>query len=289
MNRKQVDFSTLQTELFDINQWLGSLGFTNSHRITRYTANIAEIMAKAESSPAEKVYADIFKDGRVSEILSSIVEAVEFVDTITILREKRVQIPKNLLRNVLSGDPDAAKEDASSNAARNFMFELFIASSFAASGIKVTLAEPDVKLEFEGRRVLIACKRVLSEKGIEGRMVEAVGQVDKHSSMDGDVGLIAISVTRLINKGDAIWGLNGDEEITPFLTSKLEEIITAQLPSLNLIDSPRILGVLFHLATPVYVPLAGYSPARHAMAYPLAKKENMDFFRRLSDKFKHRF
>ena len=48
------------------------------------------------------------------------------------------------------------------------MFELSIAAAVARQGLKpvLNLDKPDLEFQFEGRRVLMECKRVLSENGI---------------------------------------------------------------------------------------------------------------------------
>jgi hypothetical protein len=265
-----VDFSSIMQQLAEIDSWLRTRGISPQGRIQRYAKNILEMKrSHHELNDARVIYEQMERSGRLTEILSSYVEAIEFVTTINNLRAKGVHIPESILKKILAGPADAATEDADSNAPRNFMFELVIAAFLARHGFTPQLeVEPDIAVDFEDKQILIACKRVLSEAKIEQRIRDAARQIREHSAADNHVGLIAISVTRLIYTGEQLWQVESVDAIEPFLQYKTNEIISQRQRALSFLDRSGILGVIFYLSTPIYVLNKGFTPVSYRMVFP---------------------
>jgi hypothetical protein len=63
------------------------------------------------------------------------------------------------------------------------MFEIAIAGAAALAGLMPQLGgEPDVLFEFEDRRILVQCKRVLSDNAVPKRIAEATRQLTRDLS-----------------------------------------------------------------------------------------------------------
>lgn len=153
-------------------------------------------------------------------------------------------------------------------------FELVIGAMIATAGFKPRLGStPDV--EFDGRRALIECKRVMSVNKVEERILRAVKQLKANAKRTNDFGLVAISITRTINSGGVIWGVPLGSEMRPFLNSKLLDVIQRLDPFLQTISHPNVVGVVFYIASPIFVSGIGFSPVNMGMVYPLPGATNI--------------
>jgi hypothetical protein len=266
-----VDFSSLADHLAEIDAWLKSQGIATRGRMQLYARNISEMKRLHTASvDAKAIYEATEQAGKLTEVLSSYVEAFEFADTLNVLRAKNIRIPEETLKKVLGGSPDAAIEDADSNGPRNFMFELVMGAVLAKAGFTPHLqTEPDITLEFEDKQILVACKRVLSEARIAERIGDAAKQIRKHTNSENQIGLIAISVTRLIYTGKQVWEVDSVDDVHPFMEQKVTEIIRHQEHTMESLDGSNILGVIFHLSTPVHVMNKGFTPASYRMMFPV--------------------
>jgi hypothetical protein len=121
-------------------------------------------------------------------------DAVEIAFIYQSLREK---FPNELLQwlpTVLSGSHLPQEADTK---ARDKQFELYITITalFANSGFPVSLCEPDVQFEHEGKSYGIAAKRISSKRKLAKRVREGTKQLEK----SGLRGLLAISADRLLS------------------------------------------------------------------------------------------
>jgi hypothetical protein len=248
-----------------------------------YESNLAEMLRLNEATDPAQVYAGLEAKGKLTEILSSYVEGIEFVDSITVLRDRNIDIPVDVLVNTLRGPVDASREDQASNRGRNFMFELVIGAMVARAGLTPTLgSEPDVVFGFENRKVLVECKRVMSQNKIEERIRQGLRQLKARIEGDEDCGLIAISVTRTINSGNVIWSVPSVSDTNAFLESKIDEVIHRFDPFLQTLSHPKIFGIVFYISSPIFVPEVGFTSGKRATMYPLPGSGDQNFLKRLA-------
>jgi hypothetical protein len=170
-------------------------------------------------------------------------------------------------------------EDSHSNLGRNTMFEIVIAGRAAFAGLKPRLgSEPDVFFEFNGRRILVQCKRVLSERAIPKRIGEAAGQLARdlnNSCHPTDCGLVAVSISKLFNPGDNIMRVARESELRPALSLEIGGTIERHVDSFGRVRDPRIAAILFHTATPALVEeFGGYAAANAATVYRIPGKSD---------------
>jgi hypothetical protein len=280
-----IDFGAVIGELSEIGRWLRVEGVVADGRIDAYKKNIIEMLEQHINidEDAPRVFSEMETKGRLTEILSSYVEGVEFVDTFSALRKSGARISRDLLQKVVSGPPDAYREDHKSNHGRNFMFELVVAAIVARAGYTPLLGgDSDVSFEFERRRILIECKRVMSVNKVEERIRAAARQLKKTVTGSQDCGLIAISISRTINTGDRIWSLSSTSEINAFLESEISTCIKRFDPFLQTVPPSSISGIIFYMSSPIHVQGVGFTPAKRGMMYEVSGTSDGDLLKSLA-------
>lgn len=176
---ERLNYHELLEKLDGIDTRLSKMGLGQHDRIRIHRRNIAELARASDDDTLEQIAADMSGEKR-REILWSFVESIEFVDALDALDQQGCSIPKDLLERALEGPADVYLESDKSNQGRNAMFEIAIAGAAALAGSKPTLGgEPDVVFEFENRRILVQCKRVLSDSAVPRRIGEASKQLTR--------------------------------------------------------------------------------------------------------------
>lgn len=174
-------------------------------------------------------------------------DAVEIAFICQSLREK---FPNELLQwlpTVLSGSHLPLEADTK---ARDKQFELYIAALFANSGFPVSLCEPDVRFEHEGKTYGIAAKRVSSKRKIEKRVREGIKQLEK----SGLRGLLTISADRLLSMPIPRVVAANEEALDQAGTDLVEEFLKQYSKKIALhIRSHAILGVAVNLVVPAFM------------------------------------
>jgi hypothetical protein len=85
------------------------------------------------------------------------------------------------------------------------MFELALGAEWALCGADVELLEPDLLLKMPDRDYLIACKRPAHDRGVRAAVRGAASQLRSAlaSAPDNTLGIIAVCISRILNRGDA--------------------------------------------------------------------------------------
>jgi hypothetical protein len=159
------------------------------------------------------------------------------------------------LRDILGGPPLPNEEDENSNHARNILFELNLAAKLWVAGLAPTLGErPDLYCEVAKKRLLIECKRPLTRKGARKRIGKAWSTLTQlaKSDLPGTRGVVALSVTKLINPGDAIFTASDVADARTGLGSLLSGV-TDQLGERWEHPGTKVIGVIFHVITPAFL------------------------------------
>ncbi|MGB9456560.1 MAG: hypothetical protein WCB12_10975 [Bryobacteraceae bacterium] len=284
----RLNYRGIVNQLAEIDQWLGQRGLTQNDRIRTHQHNIAEL-AQATDERRLDAFRSFLTEEKRREILWSLVESVEFVDAINALRRQGCPPPPEVLKRALEGPADLYLEDSKSNLGRNTMFEIVVAGRAAFAGLKPRLgSEPDVLFEFNGRRMLVQCKRVLSEGAVPKRIGEAAKQLKRdlnNSCSPTDCGLIAVSVSRLLNPGDSILTADCESDLRTALRREIDEIIKRNTRSLGQVKDPRVAAVLFQASTPAFVKELGlYTVASSATVYHIPGKSDAVLLQALAAK-----
>lgn len=253
---ERLNYLEIVDKLAEIDQWLSKMGLTQHDRIRMHHRNLTELAEATDEGRLDQFRSGLRNEKR-REILWSFVESVEFVDAMDALHKQGCTPPRGVLERALQGPTDAYLEDHRSNLGRNTMFEIAIAGRAALGGLKPRLgSEPDVFFEFRGRRIFVQCKRVLSENAIPKRIGEAANQLRrdlKNSCNPNDCGLIAISVSRLLNPGDKILAVAVESDLGMALGHEIDEIIWRYTRFFHQVKDPKIAAILFQMTTPAFV------------------------------------
>jgi hypothetical protein len=164
------------------------------------------------------------------------------------------------------------------------MFELSIAAAIARQGLKpiFNLDKPDLEFQFEGRRMLLECKRVLSENRVDEAMSAGIRQLRKKVNVLADeVGLVAVNVSRLFNSGDGWWTVRADVHPVQALSKMIHRMIEGRETDIRRRKEPSVRGMLFYAASPFKVEGLGYMPVRTATLCRLDSGDEL--MRRLSE------
>ncbi len=239
-------------------QWLSELGITNTNRIRQHHDNV-QLLAEAQTKDQIDQLRSSLGPAKAREIFWSWVEAFEFLEVFQFLHNMRPQEILPVLKRAVEGPADASAESAwdSSNAGRNFMFELNIAAKLARAGLEPRLGEPDVATEFLGCRLLFQCKRPFSTNGIGGNILKAGSQLRRDFKNVADkekaIGIVAISVSKVLNQGDKIFEVNSRPDLGNALGTEMDDFWAKHQDSFMHLSDPRISGALVHLSTPTAI------------------------------------
>lgn len=144
-------------------------------------------------------------DAQVTYALSEMLELKHILDSLSdcdddIMPRKILELSKGTLSPV--------KETSSNNLPRNTQFELSLLADFLSYGMDahLTSSNPDILLTTNQREYNIECKRINSVKMLNSNFKAAANQVAKvvEGRPDEVRGLVAISITKLINNPDQI-------------------------------------------------------------------------------------
>ena len=258
-----------QTSLFGdlekVDTWLAGRGITQRNRLRIYRENLIAMRDREKAIGAADVFAEVRKAGRLTEILASYVEGAEIVDALMCLRAGEVEIPDELLRRALDGTPDASRESPKNNQGRNAMFELSIGAMLARQNFKPQLStsNPDVEFRFEDRRILVECKRVLSDGRTLSVISDGIRQLRKQvKPSDCEVGIVAINISRVFYRGDGYWEAPEDTDVHELLSEMIRRFIDRIGDGILQKKDAAASGALFYAATPFRVEGLGYIPAR---------------------------
>jgi len=217
-------------------------------------------------------------DVGTGELLWSMVESTEFIEATTALRDRNCDIPNALLETALKGPVDPYLESPDSSKGRNAMFEIALAGRFASAGLDPVIGgEPDIYFKFNSRNILVQCKRVLSNSAVEKRVREAARQLERDLGQrlePADCGIIAVSVSKLINPGDKVLVVSNVDQIRSQLRFETELIFRANQNSLRSAGHPKIAGAYLEIVTPAFVldfdmnAKAGYGALFHVHGKP---------------------
>jgi hypothetical protein len=275
---ERLNYHEIVDKFAEIDQWLCQKGLKQHDRIRIHRRNFTELAEAQDNGKLDQIASNLTGEKR-REILWSFVESIEFVDAIEALRKAGCDIPRDVLEKALEGPSDAYLEDDRSNQGRNAMFEISMAGRAAFAGLQPRLGgEPDVFFEFENHRILVQCKRVLSENAIAKRISDAAKQLKRDlaaSSNPRDCGLIAISISRLVNPGDKMLVVAAEADLRGALNHEVNKVIQRHDHVFRSVKDPKIAGILLQMATPAFVEEYGlFTVAQSATVYHIPGKSD---------------
>lgn len=183
-----------------------------------------------------------------SDYLFALTEALELHDVYLAFNRHPPQQLRERLTRALSGPALPEAETVTNRDGRNVMFELALGAEWTLGGAHVELLEPDLLLKMANQAYLIACKRPERGHGIRAAVRSAASQLRSSlaSASANTWGIIAICVSRILNRGDAYF--SGSYEQLSDLVNALMDTHRKEWRTTEF--HPRNVAVLFYAHTP---------------------------------------
>lgn len=154
------------------------------------------------------------------------------------------------LRHVLSGC-FGRPEHKVTDPARDYSFELMVASRFRLAGFEVSLKGlADLTVRMGEDVMFIECKRLRSLQGVRRNVREAAMQLGRRYGKAGarEWGLIALSVTDGVNPEQMILPKPTQEEVEAAMARVVDGFITKQCHVWQQVGDRRLLGAMVEFA-----------------------------------------
>jgi hypothetical protein len=198
-------------------RWMAGLGIKlNPGRTSHYERTIGHWKDAYKTATADEGQ-HIFPD-----FVSSMFEVFDFVS----IYKAFEGVPAHQLTSVIeklkksvNGPINAADETPDSTAARNFLFEAAVAAKAHRPdrGIEAILdARSDTGISLNGKKIWVECKRVTTVDRIESNARKASSQLETILAREvgsGDRGIVALDVSKILNRGDKIFVTRNDDEL----------------------------------------------------------------------------
>jgi hypothetical protein len=157
-------------------------------------------------------------------------------------------LPRQLLKDAILGPADPADEVPGNETvnARNYMFELELASKFMASGHRV-ISFDDIVVDISGVRINIQCKRIQGIQNLRGTFARAVQQVQARIPDTAQYGVVAISLDRVVGTTTRACFVPQPPDLTTVTRRMIEPYHNDLLECLRTTLAPRILGGMLDL------------------------------------------
>lgn len=210
-------------------RWMAGLGIKlNPGRTSHYEKIVGHWKDTYKTSTADEGR-QIFPD-----FISSMFEVFDFVSVYRAFEG----VPAHQLASIVgklqkgvNGPINAADETPDSTAARNFLFEAVVAAKAHRPdiGIEAILdARSDTGISLSGKKLWVECKRVTTIDKIEGNARNASSQLEKVLAREigsGHRGIVALDVSKLLNRGGKIFVTRNDDELLASVDRIMDQFI----------------------------------------------------------------
>jgi len=228
--------------------WLTALGLQSKPRDRLYEAldtarrfeQIVRLYAETGQMPAEALPS-----------VQAMVEALEFYLIHEAVGGDSVvdDVLKQKLAQTLSGPSSPLLETQTNSVGRNIMFELALAAEWKMRNMPVEMGEPDISLSLDRSAFLVECKRPLSEHSVRANVKDAAQQLATKLSDQDSFGIIAISLTRLINPGNIVSAAPAEVRRTA-LDAEIIALRRSHPEWRKIVFHPNVAALLFHARMP---------------------------------------
>ncbi len=224
-------YDELSRGLTEALAWLESLGVRiESTRLQRYQKLMDELLTLYHANDYEE------GDRRLPEFVNLLLEAHELLEIHRGL--SRIEIPPSVLPQLkkLSTGPEsyANENPSSSNAGRNAGFELLVASLVAQTGLPVvSIGTSDVATTFNGKTLVIECKRPHGEASVKRNWEKAESQLKKRFSGLDSVhtrGIVALDLTRVLSPDFQTQPYGNLEELYSWIDETSNSLVKRYVP-----------------------------------------------------------
>ena len=179
----------------------------------------------------------------------SLLEARMFVHIVFRLEKKLRPLHwKALVQGALRPE-----DDGESTPHRDYLLELYVASTAEAAGMAVELTEPDVIVSVAGQTLGIAAKRVKSRKKLLANAKKAARQIEFSAA---EKGVVFIDVSHLMNENAvALRYLRGtpDQDGSGSVHGKLMRFGSEERAIQEILALPQVEGIILRHAVPAII------------------------------------
>lgn len=248
---ERIKYKQILDVLESLDGWLAKLGIEPKN--DRIHAAI-DVMQRAQAGFEQlRATGQPAKIGNVEHFHFGIEEAHEFYDIFRAFEHEKPEVLKPKLMCALSGPWHPRDETKDNTLGRNTMFELSLAAEWRILGLVAKVGDPDITLVLNNVSFFVECKRPFDVTGIRPNVRGAARQLREKLDRQGAeaaVGIIAVSVTRMFNRGRKLYVVPTEKDVER-LGDRVEKLMReSELYWAKLDHHPRIVAVLFHIATP---------------------------------------
>jgi hypothetical protein len=219
-------------------------------RLEEYRATVAKLVDALHSGGADRARAVFNADRRQS--FAALTEGAELVEILPFARSVPSKTITPKLRDILKGPALPMEEDSNTNQARNILFELNLATKLSRAGLAPDLgASSDLRCVVKGRTILFECKRPFATRGVRQTYYDAIKQIRAglENAAQRACGVIAISLTRLLNDGALLFEHRSPGPLEDRLADLLEQTVDSVTQGWSE-PGAEVIGILWHVSTP---------------------------------------
>jgi hypothetical protein len=250
-------FQEKATQIQRAADWLDSLGISFYRtRIGKYLKDIERLNTAYEKGSIQQ----LLDNGEFPQHVNSLFESSELIYIHEGLKTVSTEHLFPRLRDFTKGSEFVTAESTRSlsNKGRDIGFELFTASLFAHASFQPNFStDADLMATNEMGTFFVECKRPQFDHSVRSNVRGAANQLNKRltdpRNPEGAFGLIALSVSKIINPTQKLLVVSSEEVIHDMLGSESEIFINAQQQHWRKIENRRILGLIILIRTPAVI------------------------------------
>jgi hypothetical protein len=210
-------------------RWMVGLGLNVSPGRTSHYERIIGHWKDAYRTATAEEGQQIFPD-----FVSSMFELFDFVsiyNAFECVPARQLTSVIEKLKKGVNGPINATDETPDSTAARNFLFEAVVAAKAHRPdrGVEAILnSRSDTGISLYGKKLWVECKRVTTVEKIESNVRKASRQLEMILSQQvgsGHRGVVALDVSKILNRGDQIFVARNDEELLASVNRIMNQFI----------------------------------------------------------------
>jgi hypothetical protein len=210
----------------------------------RWMVELGIKLSQGRTSHYEKVvghWTDVYKTATAAEgrhvfpdFVNSMFEVFDFVNIHKAFKDVPVHQLTSIIEKLqkgVDGSINTADETADSTAARNFLFEAAVAAKAhrPGRGIEAILdARSDTGIRLNGKKIWVECNRVTTIDKIESNARKASRQLEMVLTGEigsGHRGIVALDVSKILNRGDKIFVAPNDNELLASVDRTMDQFI----------------------------------------------------------------
>lgn len=211
-------------------QWMHGLGIKLTPGRTSHYEKVISHWKDAYRSATANEGRNIFPD-----FVSSMFEIFAFVsihEAFQNVAPAKLASITEKLQKAVNGPINAADETPDSTAARNFLFEATVAAKAhqPARGVNAILdGNSDTGIRINNKKIWVECKRITSLEKVESNVRKASSQLEVILAKElgaGNRGIVAIDVSKILNRGDKIFVAPTDGELLASVDRIMDQFIS---------------------------------------------------------------